>query len=148
MYLVFNPTQHNDWQLYSIMYHMCKVTYILHHNSKIPYHSGNAHITRLDRLFILFQMSLTLSFTTRSRPQYSGQSFNLLTTFPNKTLTDTSQTIEGAKLMNAVIVQRLTQLLVYLFFVLQFTFLSLERQCACYVVLDNQTYRYVYGVMK
>ncbi|XP_030848877.1 NSFL1 cofactor p47 [Strongylocentrotus purpuratus] len=48
------------------------------------------------------------NFVTASRPQYSGQSFNLLTTFPNKTLTDTSQTIEGAKLMNAVIVQRLT----------------------------------------
>nr|XP_054757628.1 NSFL1 cofactor p47-like [Lytechinus pictus] len=48
------------------------------------------------------------NFIIASRPQYSGQAFVLLTTFPNNTLSDNSQTIEGAKLMNAVIVQRLT----------------------------------------
>ncbi|XP_005097991.1 NSFL1 cofactor p47 [Aplysia californica] len=42
-----------------------------------------------------------------SNPQYAQSSFCLMTTFPNKELTDESQTIEGANLLNAVIVQRL-----------------------------------------
>ncbi|XP_072163077.1 NSFL1 cofactor p47-like [Diadema setosum] len=48
------------------------------------------------------------SFIVSSRPQYAGQSFVLMTTFPNKTLGDDAQTIADAKLLNAVIVQRLT----------------------------------------
>ncbi|XP_071796096.1 NSFL1 cofactor p47-like [Asterias amurensis] len=38
---------------------------------------------------------------------YANQAFALLTTFPNKELTDDSQTLADAKLLNAVIVQRL-----------------------------------------
>ncbi|XP_045175339.2 NSFL1 cofactor p47-like [Mercenaria mercenaria] len=45
---------------------------------------------------------------TSSRPQYEGASFILQTTFPNRELSNTSETIEQAKLQNAVVVQRLT----------------------------------------
>lgn len=41
-----------------------------------------------------------------ARPQYAGVHFVLMTTFPNKELTDENQTLEEAKLLNAVIVQR------------------------------------------
>ncbi|XP_076450662.1 NSFL1 cofactor p47-like [Babylonia areolata] len=42
-----------------------------------------------------------------SHGQYASTSFVLMTTFPNKELTDERQTLEEAKLANAVIVQRL-----------------------------------------
>ena len=42
----------------------------------------------------------------RARPNTG--SFNLMTTFPNKILDDNSKTITEAKLLNAVIVQRMT----------------------------------------
>ncbi|KAJ8299093.1 hypothetical protein KUTeg_023153 [Tegillarca granosa] len=38
-----------------------------------------------------------------ARPQYAGVNFVLMTTFPNKELTDENQTLEEAKLLNAVI---------------------------------------------
>ncbi|CAC5416111.1 SHP1 [Mytilus coruscus] len=41
-----------------------------------------------------------------ARPQYAISSFVLLTTFPNKELTDESLTLQQANLLNAVIVQR------------------------------------------
>ncbi|RUS87533.1 hypothetical protein EGW08_004709 [Elysia chlorotica] len=41
-----------------------------------------------------------------SNPQYAQANFCLMTTFPNKELTDETQTIEEAKLINAVVVQR------------------------------------------
>ncbi|XP_041365866.1 NSFL1 cofactor p47-like [Gigantopelta aegis] len=47
------------------------------------------------------------NFITSSRPQYATAEFILQTTFPSKELTDNSQTLEEAKLLNAVIVQRL-----------------------------------------
>ncbi|XP_060068216.1 NSFL1 cofactor p47-like [Ylistrum balloti] len=42
-----------------------------------------------------------------NNPQYAGAQFVLMTTFPNKELTDETQTLEQGKLLNAVIVQRL-----------------------------------------
>lgn len=42
-----------------------------------------------------------------SNPQYAQANFCLMTTFPNKELTDETQTIEDAKLINAVVVQRM-----------------------------------------
>jgi len=42
-----------------------------------------------------------------ARPN-TADNFNLLTTFPNKVLTEYGQTISSAKLLNAVIVQRIT----------------------------------------
>jgi UBX domain-containing protein 1 len=41
-----------------------------------------------------------------SRPHLSGATFSLLTTFPNKELTDDSMTIEKAGLANAAVLLR------------------------------------------
>ncbi|KAJ7392114.1 NSFL1 cofactor p47 [Desmophyllum pertusum] len=45
-------------------------------------------------------------FICASRPQMAGMNFVLLTTFPNKELTDDTQKLSEANLLNAVIVQR------------------------------------------
>ena len=42
-----------------------------------------------------------------SRPHLAGVSFSLLTTFPNKELTDDSVTIEKAGLVNAAVLLRI-----------------------------------------
>ncbi|XP_054277638.1 NSFL1 cofactor p47 [Macrosteles quadrilineatus] len=47
-------------------------------------------------------------YIATARPQYEHQSFTLLTTFPNKELTQDSQTLADAGLLNAAILQRLT----------------------------------------
>lgn len=50
---------------------------------------------------------LNLAYCTySSRPQMAGMNFVLMTTFPNKELTDDSQKLSEANLLNAVIVQR------------------------------------------
>ncbi|XP_038665341.1 NSFL1 cofactor p47-like isoform X2 [Scyliorhinus canicula] len=46
-------------------------------------------------------------FIIQHRPTFATSSFVLMTTFPNKELTDEEQTLQEAKLLNAVIVQRL-----------------------------------------
>ncbi|XP_050407447.1 NSFL1 cofactor p47 [Patella vulgata] len=46
-------------------------------------------------------------YIVSNRPQYAGTNFVLQTTFPNKELSDESQTLVEANLINAVIVQRL-----------------------------------------
>ncbi|XP_046367672.1 NSFL1 cofactor p47-like [Haliotis rufescens] len=46
------------------------------------------------------------NYIISSHPQYAGVNFVLMTTFPNKELTEESVTLEDAKLLNAVIVQR------------------------------------------
>lgn len=50
---------------------------------------------------------VSLTFCFRSRSQYEGANFVLQTTFPNRELTNESETIESAKLQNAVVVQRM-----------------------------------------
>lgn len=64
------------------------------------------------RLVSKFNLSHTVGdirrHITSSRPEYEGTSFILQTTFPNRELSDTSETLEQAKLQNAVVVQRLT----------------------------------------
>jgi UBX domain-containing protein 1 len=52
-------------------------------------------------------MICLLNNTSSARPEYASSTFVLLTTFPNKELSDESQTLADAKLLNAVIVQRL-----------------------------------------
>jgi len=47
------------------------------------------------------------SHIVSSHPQYSAASFCLMTTFPNKELTEENQTLAEASLLNAVVVQRL-----------------------------------------
>uniref|UniRef100_V9KN85 UBX domain-containing protein 2B n=1 Tax=Callorhinchus milii TaxID=7868 RepID=V9KN85_CALMI len=46
-------------------------------------------------------------FIVQHYPVFAASSFLLMTTFPNKELTDEDQTLQEAKLLNAVIVQRL-----------------------------------------
>ncbi|KAK2825270.1 hypothetical protein Q7C36_019197 [Tachysurus vachellii] len=46
-------------------------------------------------------------FVVNARPAMAATEFVLMTTFPNKELTDESQTLKEANLLNAVIVQRL-----------------------------------------
>ncbi|XP_069777546.1 NSFL1 cofactor p47-like isoform X5 [Narcine bancroftii] len=46
-------------------------------------------------------------FIIQNHPVFATSSFILMTTFPNKELTDEEQTLQEAKLLNAVIVQRL-----------------------------------------
>lgn len=46
-------------------------------------------------------------FVVTARPEYTGRQFTLLTTFPNKELTNQSDTIQQAGLQNAAILQRL-----------------------------------------
>lgn len=48
-----------------------------------------------------------LDLVNRARPEYAPASFALMTTFPNKELTDENQSLADAKLLNAVIVQRM-----------------------------------------
>lgn len=46
-------------------------------------------------------------FVVAARPNMAATEFVLMTTFPNKELTDESQTLQDSNLLNAVIVQRL-----------------------------------------
>lgn len=46
-------------------------------------------------------------FVASARPAMAATEFVLMTTFPNKELTDEGQTLKDANLLNAVIVQRL-----------------------------------------
>ncbi|XP_058053537.1 NSFL1 cofactor p47 [Anopheles bellator] len=46
-------------------------------------------------------------YISSARPQYAGQGFVLLTTFPSKELTEGAQTLKDAGLLNAAIMQRL-----------------------------------------
>lgn len=46
-------------------------------------------------------------FIIEHHPVFATTSFTLMTTFPNKELTDEEQTLQDAKVLNAVIVQRL-----------------------------------------
>lgn len=58
--------------------------------------------------FSLFvRVSDVRQFVANARPALAATEFVLMTTFPNKELTDESQTLKEANLLNAVIVQRL-----------------------------------------
>uniref|UniRef100_A0A672IDB6 NSFL1 cofactor p47 n=1 Tax=Salarias fasciatus TaxID=181472 RepID=A0A672IDB6_SALFA len=63
------------------------------------------------RLVQKFNHSHTVSdlrqFVVAARPAFAAREFVLMTTFPNKELSDESQTLQQANLLNAVIVQRL-----------------------------------------
>lgn len=63
------------------------------------------------RLSTRFNLTHTIddirSFITAARPQYADRSFALLTTFPNKELANSAETIQQAGLQNAAILQRL-----------------------------------------
>jgi len=46
-------------------------------------------------------------YIVTARPQYASTNFTLLTTFPNKELTEESQTLGEANLIGAAVLQRL-----------------------------------------
>ena len=47
------------------------------------------------------------TFYKYSRPRYAGVSYSLMTTFPNKEITEDAATISGAGLVGAAVLQRL-----------------------------------------
>lgn len=63
------------------------------------------------KLKMMFVVSLRVSdlrqFVVAARPAMAAREFVLMTTFPNMELSDESQTLQQANLLNAVIVQRL-----------------------------------------
>lgn len=63
------------------------------------------------RLSARFNLTHTVQdirqYIMTARPQYINRNFMLLTTFPNKELSNSEETIEQAKLQNAAILQRL-----------------------------------------
>jgi len=63
------------------------------------------------RLIVKLNQSATVSdlrsYINTARPQYSGLNYALLTTFPNKEITDDSLTISAAGLVGAAVLQRL-----------------------------------------
>jgi len=59
-------------------------------------------------LFIpLRRVSDVRQYLVEARPAMAAREFVLMTTFPNKELTDETLTLQDANLLNAVIVQRL-----------------------------------------
>ena len=46
-------------------------------------------------------------YINTARPQYSGVSYSLMTTFPNKELTEDTATVTSAGLAGAAVLQRL-----------------------------------------
>jgi len=63
------------------------------------------------RLIVKLNHSHTVAdlrtYINTARPQYSGVSYNLMTTFPNKELSDDTATVAGAGLAGAAVLQRL-----------------------------------------
>lgn len=57
--------------------------------------------------FVSLRVSDLRQFVVAARPGMAAREFVLMTTFPNKELSDESQTLQQANLLNAVIVQRL-----------------------------------------
>ncbi|WAR01526.1 NSF1C-like protein [Mya arenaria] len=62
---------------------------------------------RLDESKPTTTIQIRLADGSRSCPQYQGANFLLQTTFPNRELTNETESIETAKLQNAVVVQRM-----------------------------------------
>lgn len=57
--------------------------------------------------YLLIRVSDLRQFVVGARPSMAAREFVLMTTFPNKELSDESQTLQEANLLNAVIVQQL-----------------------------------------
>ena len=63
------------------------------------------------RLIVKLNHSHTVAdlrtYINTARPQYSGVTYSLLTTFPNKELTEDTATVSSAGLVGAAVLQRL-----------------------------------------
>lgn len=60
----------------------------------------------MQHLVIIITSDVAFLDILTARPEYANVHFVLLTTFPNRELTDEAQTLEAGKLLNAVIMQR------------------------------------------
>ncbi|KAL8573104.1 hypothetical protein ACOMHN_027364 [Nucella lapillus] len=80
-------------------------------DSSKPITSVQIRLSDGQRMVAKFNTTSTVGdvrkFILASHPQYATARFVLMTTFPNKDLQDEAQTLEEAKLCNAVIMQRL-----------------------------------------
>ncbi|XP_010780201.1 NSFL1 cofactor p47-like [Notothenia coriiceps] len=74
-------------------------------NIQIRLHDGGRLVQRFNHTH---RVSDLRQFLVGARPLMAASEFVLMTTFPNKELSDESLTLEQANLLNAVIVQRLT----------------------------------------
>ena len=54
-----------------------------------------------------FRISDVRSFVVSSNPESASRPFVLMTTFPNKELSDENLTLSDAKLLNALVVQKM-----------------------------------------
>lgn len=79
------------------------------------------YVRRPRALVTFYIVRCILDLVTRARPEYASASFVLMTTFPNKELTDENQSLADAKLLNAVIVQRMKWLFQHLNLVMNFS---------------------------
>ncbi|KAK2181917.1 hypothetical protein NP493_376g01017 [Ridgeia piscesae] len=80
-------------------------------NTSRPTTSLQIRLADGSRLVTKFNHTNTVAdirqFILTARPEYASVHFVLLTTFPNRELTDETQTLEAGKLLNAVIMQRI-----------------------------------------
>ncbi|KAL5287507.1 NSFL1C family protein [Megaselia abdita] len=84
---------------------------VLNLNTSAPVTNVQIRLADGSRLARQFNTSHTVNdirqYIVNARPQYNNQNFILVTSFPTKELAEGSETIEQAKLQNAVIMQRL-----------------------------------------
>jgi len=80
-------------------------------DSSKPLASIQVRLADGSRLVVKLNHSHTVAnlrtYIINARPQYSGTAFSLLTTFPNKELTEEGQTLSEAGLVGAAVLQRL-----------------------------------------
>lgn len=69
--------------------------------------SDDGKINLTKPYILCLRVSDLRQFVVAARPAMAAREFVLMTTFPNKELSDESQTLQQANLLNAVIVQRL-----------------------------------------
>lgn len=79
------------------------------------------YVRRPRALVTFYIVRCILDLVNRARPEYASANFVLMTTFPNKELTDENQSLADAKLLNAVIVQRMKWLFQHLNLVMNFS---------------------------
>jgi len=65
---------------------------------------GSRLIVKLNHTHTVADLRVYIS---TARPQYQGVQYSLLTTFPNKELTDDTLTVASAGLVGAAVLQRL-----------------------------------------
>merc|ERR1712071_352507 len=80
-------------------------------DSSQPLASVQVRLADGSRLVVKLNHSHTVAdlrnYILVARPQYAGTSFALMTTFPNKELTEETQTLSSAGLVGAAVLQRL-----------------------------------------